>query len=119
MGLQQAGDELRLVDADQRRGLFHPDVGLEPVGQDVVVPVPPAGPVGLLGQAEQLLPFDRPDAVVGEQVEHVDLADRVPGELDPADLRLRPADGARRFLRGAPRLSRSRRNWVPSRSAAR
>ena len=32
MGLQQAGNELRLVDADRRRGLFHPDVGLEPLG---------------------------------------------------------------------------------------
>ena len=40
------------------------------------------------------------DAVVGQQVEHVDLADRVPAEFDPADLRLRRADRPRRFLRG-------------------
>ena len=54
----------------------------------------------LLSQAQQLLPFDRADAVVGQQVEHVDLTDRVPAELDPADLRLRPADRPRCFLRG-------------------
>ena len=101
--LQQAWYQLRLVHADRGRGLFHPDVGLEPVRQDVVVPVPPAGPVGLLGQAQQLLSLDRADAVEGEQVEHVDLADSVPAQLDAADLGLRAADGAGRGLgRDAP-----------------
>jgi len=50
--------------------------------------VPPAGPVGLFGQDQQLLALDRADPVEGEQVEHVDLADRVPAQLDPADLGL-------------------------------
>ena len=58
-----------------------------------------AGPVGLLGQAQQLLPLDRSDAVVGQQIEHVDLTDSVPAEVDAADLGLRPADRPGRLLR--------------------
>jgi len=53
---------------------------------DVVEPVPPARTVGLLSQGQQLLPFGRVDAVEGEQVEHVDLAGRVPAKLDVAYL---------------------------------
>ena len=98
--LQQPGDELRLVHPDRPRRLLHPDVGLEPVGQDVVVAVPPAGPVRLLGQREELLALAGVDPVQREQVEHVDLADRVPAELDPADLGLRRADLAGRLTRG-------------------
>src|ERR1700691_5597591 len=43
LGLQQARYQLRLVDPDGPRGLLHAYVGLEPLRQDVVVAVPPAG----------------------------------------------------------------------------
>jgi hypothetical protein len=51
---------------------------------------------------QQLLSLDRADAVEGKQVEHVNLADRVPAKLDAADLGLRPADRPGRCLRGDP-----------------
>ena len=97
--LQQAGYDLRLVGPDGDGRFFHPDVGLEPVGQDVVEPVPPAGAVSLLGQVQQLLPLHRVDAVEGKEVEDVDLADRTPAELDAADLGVRSADRLGRSLR--------------------
>src|SRR6202012_2580006 len=100
LGLQKARYERGLVDADRRRGLLHPDVGLEPVRQDVVVPVPPAGAVSLLGQVQQLLALDGADAVVGEQIKDVDLADGVPAELNAADLGFGATDRLSRGLRG-------------------
>ena len=115
LGLQQAGYELRLVDADRSRGLFHADIRLEPVRQDVVVPVPPARPVRLLRQGQELLTVGRADPVQGQQVEDVDLADGV----SPSSMRLildsdaRIAAAASRAV--IPFVSRNRRKWVPRR----
>ena len=92
LGLQQAGHELRLVDTDGCGGLLHAHISLEPLRQDVGVPVPPARPVRLLGQAQQLLPLGVRHAVVGQQVKDVDFPDGIPAQLDAADLRFRPAD---------------------------
>ncbi|GAB3938085.1 hypothetical protein GCM10027614_17480 [Micromonospora vulcania] len=51
-GLQEAGDELHLVAADQRGGRLQAQVRLEPGGQHVAVTVPPAGAVGVPGELE-------------------------------------------------------------------
>ena len=66
-GLQQPGQELHLVAADQRGGLLEADVGVEPVRQHLFVGLPPRRVVGLLGQQQHrvaLVLLD--DAVQGE-----------------------------------------------------
>ena len=65
-GLQQARHELHLVGADQRGGGLQAEVGLEPAGQHVAVPVPPAGGVRLAGQRAA---GARAPVVVGDAVE--------------------------------------------------
>ena len=54
LGLQQPGDELDLVGADQFGGLFQVEIVVEPGVQHVAVGVPPARGVGLPGEREQL-----------------------------------------------------------------
>ena len=51
--LQGAGDQIWLVPAQLRGGLFHADVDVEPLGDHVAVGVPPAARLGLSGQAHQ------------------------------------------------------------------
>jgi hypothetical protein len=102
-GLQQAGHELHLVRADQRRGRLEPEVGGEPGRRHVAVPVPPAGVVGLPGQREQGGALAvLPDAVEGEQVGDVALLEADAAQLHPADLRLRGADLPAGGLAGDP-----------------
>ena len=99
LGLQQAGHELRVVAADRLSRLLQPDVGLEPRRQHVVIPVPPARLVGPAGQRQHLLPLRLVGyAVQRQQVGDVDLADRIPAQLYPADLGFRAADGLCGFL---------------------
>src|SRR6185312_4082894 len=67
-GLEQAGDGVRVVAADQAGGFFQADEGAEPGGQDVVVAVPPAGLAGLAGQGQERVDLGGVgDAVGGEQ----------------------------------------------------
>ena len=57
LGLQQTGNELHFIGADQTSGFFQADMGLEPGRQDVAVLVPPAGRARLPGQGELILPL--------------------------------------------------------------
>lgn len=99
--LQQPGDELQLVGAQQGGGLFQAEVHLEPAGQDVAVPVPPAGGVGLLRELQQRGPLVRVgDAVQGQQVGDVALLEADAAELHAADLRMGAADLVARLLGG-------------------
>jgi hypothetical protein len=81
LSLHQAVDELHFVGADHGRGLFQPDVQLEPSGQEVVVLLPPAGGSGLAGKCQQSFAFDLVgDAVQGEEIGYIAL----PGGAAPA-----------------------------------
>jgi hypothetical protein len=100
LGLQQAGDELDLIGAQVGRRLLQPQVHLEPRRQQVGVLLPPARPVGLPHQPEELGPLLRVgDAVEREQVRDVTLLEPDPPELEPADLGV---EGADRVARGLP-----------------
>ncbi len=84
LGLEQAGDEVRLVGAQEARGAFQADVHAEPVGQHVVEALPPAGLVGLLGEFDEGVGL-----LVGDSVgleEELDVRDLQPdlGRLHPA-----------------------------------
>ncbi len=103
-GLQQPGDELHVVAADDARRLLKAEVGLEPRGQHVAVGVPPARRVGLPGQGEQVLPFGAvTDPVEAEQVRHVALLEAGPAQLEPADLGPRRPDRVPGAVPGDPR----------------
>lgn len=100
-GLQQAGNELHLVAADDGGGLLQADVHLEPARQDVAELVPPAGGAGLVGEPEEVLALLLVhDAVQGEEVGDVTLLVADPAQFQPADLRVRGPDG---FARGLAR----------------
>ena len=80
-GLQQTGDELHLVAADDRRRRLQPEVGLQPGRQHVAVAVPPvrARWPARASRMQDLALVLVDDAVQGEQVGDVALL-----EADPA-----------------------------------
>lgn len=85
LGLEQAGDEVRLVGADEGGRALQADVHGEPARQDVVEPLPPAGPVGLLGQLDEELGLVVGDAVgLQQQLEVRDFEGDL-GHLHAAD----------------------------------
>jgi hypothetical protein len=93
LDLQQAGNELQLVLADEGGGGLKAEVRLDPVRQDVRVRLPPAGRVGSPGEVEQRLALvARADTVEGQQVGDVALLEPDPTVLHPADFGVRPAD---------------------------
>ena len=98
-GLQQAGDELELVLPDDRGRGLEAEVRLDPVRQDVRVPLPPARRARLAGQPHQRLALlARADLVQGQQVRDVALLERDPAVLHAADLGMRAADHDRGAL---------------------
>jgi hypothetical protein len=80
---------LNVIAADRLGGLLQAHVRLEPARQHVLVVVPPAGLVGPGGQGQDLLPLAPVgDPVELEKVGDVDLTNRVPAQLNAADLGL-------------------------------
>jgi hypothetical protein len=57
--LRESGYELDLVVPDHCRGLFQPEVGLEPAVQQIRVAVPPARRIRLPDQVKELGPLRR------------------------------------------------------------
>ena len=57
LGLQQAGDAVRVEAADEFGGFFQADRDAEPGWQHVAVGVPPARLAGLAGQGEEVGDF--------------------------------------------------------------
>ena len=103
-GLQQPGNELHVVAADDARRLLKAEEGLEPRGQHVTVGVPPARRVGLPGQGEQVLPFGLvADPVEAEQVRHVALLEAGAAQFEAADLGPRRPDRVPGAFPGDPR----------------
>ena len=87
VGLQQPGDELAFVAADQGGGLFQVDIGAEPAGEDVAVVLPPAGGVGFSGQGEEFGDFGGVgDLVAGQQVDDVAVFEADLAVLEAVDL---------------------------------
>src|ERR1039457_6216207 len=66
-GLQQSGDPVRIVTADQGGGFFQADEGAEPGRQHVVVAVPPAGFGRVAGQGEEGVDLAGGGDAVGHQ----------------------------------------------------
>ena len=103
LALQQPGDELELVGPDDRRHLLEPQVGLEPVRQQVAVLLPPDLGVGLAHELQDrgALGLDG-DPVEGEQVDDVALLEPDAPQLQTADLGVRGPDGVAGLLAGDP-----------------
>jgi len=99
LGLQQAGDELDLVAADEAGSLLEPQVGVKPGGHHVAVGVPPVWRVGVPGQGQQRGPLGLVvQAVKFQQVGHVAQLEAGPAQLEAADLGRRCADRLARVL---------------------
>src|SRR6266542_1897797 len=92
VGLQQPGDELALVGADDRGRLLQVDVGAEPLRQHVAVLVPPAGVVGVQRHPDDRGHLTRIGPVQSEQVDDVAFLEADLAVLQPVDLPLRGTD---------------------------
>ncbi len=116
LDLQQAGDELQLVLADEGGGGLKAEVRLDPVRQDVRVPLPPAGRVGFPGQVEQRLALRR-RGPTPYRVSRSAMS-RSLNPTRPCSMRLifecepRMLTAARSVV--MPASSRRRRRWPPS-----
>ena len=67
LGLQEAGDVVRLIGADQVGFALQADEGAEPFGQHIAEPVPPARLVGLAGEVEEAVDLVLLADAVGRQ----------------------------------------------------
>ena len=94
-GLQQARYPVRVVAADGTGGFLQAHEGPEPIGQHVVVAVPPAGLAGLPGQGQEGVDLGRVgDAVRGQQALDGQRLEAAFGAFHPAD---RPGGGVDRL----------------------
>src|SRR5699024_7105347 len=100
LGLQQARDELRLVDADVVRCLLEAHIAPEPLVQRVAVLLPPTRFVGIPGDFEVVLhPGTVGDPVQLQQILDIAQFEADTAEFHPADLGSRSTN---RLARGLP-----------------
>ena len=94
LGLQQPGDDLRFVGADQAGRFLQADRDAEPGRQDVVVAVPPSRFAGVAGQGQESVDLaDVGDAVGHQQALDGQRLETAFGSLHPADRPGRGIDG--------------------------
>jgi hypothetical protein len=98
VGLEQAGDELALVGADQAGRRLQVHVRPEPRRQQVAVVLPPAGVVGVGGHGQELLDLvGVGDLVPAQQVDQVAPLEADLAVLEAVDLPFRGPDGLGRL----------------------
>src|SRR5205823_13805951 len=98
-GLHQSGYEQHLIGLDSGDRFFQADIVLKPPRHQVVVAMPPAGLVRLLGQLQKRVPLGLVHhAVEGEQIGDVTRLDTYLAQLQPADLGRRATNPLGRVL---------------------